>query len=300
MMQTVTDSIAISLAPEITSGTVFKFLLSVNNGLYTKTDTITKRYGITSIIFADNCSSMQNWTATGSWGLTTQSFISAPTSITDSPGGNYQNSANTNITLTQPVSIPNTTYARLNFWAKWNIEAGWDYVQLLIRPTNSFNWVPLQGKYTKPGGSNQVPGQPLYDGVSDWVLEDIDLTPYAGKNIMLRFVFKSDGAVNADGFYFDDIKITVLDIETGFSEKPAGDMLKVHPSPASGNATISLQSPLMHDISLSLISQSGQTVRKWQMKAGEQSLNIDLSGIKPGVYQIVANEPGFTSRIVVR
>lgn len=299
-MQTLTDSIAISLDPGVTSGTVFKFLLSVNNGLYTKTDTITKRYGVTSIVFNDNCSGLQNWTPTGTWGLTTQSFVSAPSSITDSPGGNYQSNANTNITLTQPVSIPNTSYARLNFWAKWNIEAGWDYVQVLVRPTNSFNWIPLQGKYTKPGGSNQLPGQPLYDGVSDWVLEDIDLTAYAGKNIFLRFTFKSDGAVNADGFYFDDVKITVLDVETGLATRLVNNGLSVYPSPAGQSATLILDKPILRPTELYLIGHSGQIIRTWHLEAGVQTTTIDLSNVRSGFYQIVGSEAGLRTRIVVK
>jgi hypothetical protein len=299
-MQTLTDSIAISLDQGVTSGTVFKFLLSVNNGLYTKTDTITKRYGVTSIVFNDNCSSLQNWTPTGTWGLTTQSFVSAPSSITDSPGGNYQSNANTNITLTQPVSIPNTTYARLNFWAKWNIEAGWDYVQVLVRPTNSFNWIPLEGKYTKPGGSNQLPGQPLYDGVSDWVLEDIDLTAYAGKSIFLRFTFKSDGAVNADGFYFDDVKITVLDVETGVASRFSSYGMSVYPSPAGESATLMLDKPTLHPTELYLIGQSGQIIRTWHLETGVQTMMIDLSNVRSGFYQIVGSEAGLRTRIVIK
>jgi hypothetical protein len=298
-MQTITDSIGISLNPEITSGSVFKFLLSVNNGLYTKTDTIIKRYGVTSVIFLDNCSNLQNWTATGTWGLTTQSFISAPSSITDSPSGNYQSNTNSSVTLNQAVSIPNTTYARLNFWAKWNIEAGWDYVQILVRPTNSFTWVPLQGKFTKPGGSNQLPGQPLYDGVSDWVLEDIDLSSFAGKNILLRFTFKSDGAVNADGFYFDDVKITVLDVETGHLPNLSLSGVRVYPVPAINSATLVLDEPLAVDTEFHLINPAGQCVRTWRFEAGVRRIAVDLHDIKAGIYQLVGNHGRLKSRIVV-
>ncbi len=299
-MQTLTDSISISLDPSITSGSVFRFLVSVDNGLYTKTDTVTKRYGVTSVVFSDNCSSMQNWTATGTWGLTNQSFISAPTSITDSPAGNYQNNANTNITLSQAVSIPNTTYARLNFWARWNIEAGWDYVQVMIRPTNSFNWVPLQGKFTKPGGTNQLPGQPLYDGVSNWVLEDIDLSAWSGKDILLRFTFKSDGAVVADGFYFDDIKISVLDVETGKMPKVSQSGMRVYPIPASNNATVLFDTPLSASTELYLINQSGQRVRSWHIEAGVQRFMADVTGLKAGIYQLVGIDEALRSRLIIR
>ncbi|MDV7392071.1 immune inhibitor A, partial [Arthrospira platensis SPKY1] len=165
--------------------------------------------GVTTIAFEDDASDLQNWNP-GNWGITSSSFISAPSSISDSPFGNYPNNANNMITLTPAVTIPETSYANLSFWAKWDIEAGWDYVQLLLKPSGAFSWTPLEGKYTKAGGSNQLPGQPLYDGTSAWVKEEIDLTAYAGNEIQLRFQLVSDGSVNGDGFFFDDIKIIVL------------------------------------------------------------------------------------------
>ncbi len=63
--------------------------------------------------------------------------------------------------------------------------------------------------YTNPGtGSYQPPGQPLYDGTQlTWVNQIMDLTPYVGQTIMLRFLFRSDGVVTADGWYIDDIII---------------------------------------------------------------------------------------------
>lgn len=39
------------------------------------------------------------------------------------------------------------------------------------------------------------------------MLEEINLSDYLGQQIKFRFVLKSDGGTNADGFYFDDFKI---------------------------------------------------------------------------------------------
>jgi PKD repeat protein len=54
----------------------------------------------------------------------------------------------------------------------------------------------------------QPNNQPVYEGVqSSWVLEEINLSDYLGQQIKVRFQLRSDGEVNADGFYFDDFKI---------------------------------------------------------------------------------------------
>ena len=68
-----------------------RFVVSVDNGLYTETDTITQMYGSPVIIFNDEGSAMTNWnTFPLSWGITTEDFVSPPSSITDSPYNVYQ------------------------------------------------------------------------------------------------------------------------------------------------------------------------------------------------------------------
>ena len=59
-------------------------------------------------------------------------------------------------------------------------------------------------------GSFQPNGEPLYDGTqSSWVHEMIDITSYANQQISLRFLFRSDGSIVADGWYVDNVKISV-------------------------------------------------------------------------------------------
>ena len=47
-----------------------------------------------------------------------------------------------------------------------------------------------------------------------WVQEKVDLSPYAGKQILLRFEYVTDDAVNGPGFMVDDISIP----EIGYSD----------------------------------------------------------------------------------
>ena len=68
----------------------------------------------------------------------------------------------------------------VRFYAKWNIEADYDYVQFLVSTDNGTTWIPQCGNYTVTGtnanGSAQPNNQPVYEGVqSTWVLEEINL-----------------------------------------------------------------------------------------------------------------------------
>jgi hypothetical protein len=162
-----------------------------------------------SLAFLDNAGGTGNWTATGTWGIATNKYVSAPSSFTESPAGNYANNLNIHMTQNSPIVLQNCIAASLEFNAQWNIEADWDYAQVLISSNNGTTWTPLQGLYTNPGvGTFQPNGQPLYDGVqAAWVNEKIDISSYIGQSIKLRFLFASDGSQVYDGWYIDDVSI---------------------------------------------------------------------------------------------
>jgi carboxypeptidase T len=73
ILETQTASIPYTLDPAIVGGDQFKFLLSIDNGSYVITDTLTKVYGTLVPLFEDDCNTITNWTST-SWGLTTLSY----------------------------------------------------------------------------------------------------------------------------------------------------------------------------------------------------------------------------------
>ena len=85
--------------------------------------------------------------------------------------------------------------------------------QIQLSTNNGTTWIPLNGQYTNPGtGTFQPNGEPLYDGTqSTWVHETIDITNYASQQITLRYYFRSDGSVQRDGMYVDNIKVSVYE-----------------------------------------------------------------------------------------
>ena len=206
------EGIEYTLSEDIMPGEEVVFILSVFNGEFTQEFEIVKTYSNIEPDFFDQAYNDNNWTTTGTWGITSETYFSVPSCFTDSPQADYSDNSYTTITLNEYLSIEEATQIKLNFWAKWEIEPIFDYAQVQIAIDNDF-FFPVCGRYTVEGGSFQDLGEPIYEGVQeDWVQEEIDLTEYVeiGNSISLRFVMAADGGEEWDGYYFDDLELLIL------------------------------------------------------------------------------------------
>ncbi len=303
--ETATDSFAYVLDTGVTDGDALVFLLSIDNGTTVVSDTVVKIYGSPVASFSNTATATTGWSvsAGGSWGTTTSTFYSAPSCFADSPNGNYGDNQNSRFSLSAPITIPDTASgAILKFWAKWDIEPGYDYVQVEAATDNSFTFSPLCGKYTKAGNGNQDPGQPLYDGIqADWVQEEIDMSEYIGENVYLRFQLVSDQFVNEDGFFFDDIELVTFGItldttvvaDTTDTTDTIGTtgllnwnlmQLRCYPNPAKEQVVIETGNPVS-DGMLTFYNAAGVVV--YEEKLNHPSLGrqyINTSAWAAGVY----------------
>ena len=221
LQQTTNGTIAYTLNPSIQFGDEIKYILKTDNGLWVKKDTIIKTYGAVTLQVLEDASATANWT--GNWSTTTSTYVSATKSFTDTPTGNYASNANRTYTYVPVIDLTNANAAMISFYAKWNLEADYDFTQFQVSTDNGTTWIGQCGNYTVTGtsanGSVQPNNQPVYEGVqSNWVLEEINLSDYLGQQIKVRFQLRSDGGTNADGFYFDDFKIFCN--ETGAPVEP--------------------------------------------------------------------------------
>ena len=302
MLETLSDSIPITLASDIYSGDTLQMLLQLDNGEFVTTDTLVKFYGTTSVLFEDDAEDLENWTSS-KWNNTTTDFHSPVASITDSPNGDYSNNENNIITLNNPVEVPNTSMALLRFWAKWEIEYDWDYVQLQVRENGVGNWIALEGIYTRAGSSNQATGEPLYDGSQSWVQETIDLTAFAGQSIELRFVLRSDGYVTEDGFYFDDMEILVLDIETDLEAYESNHKkFSYFPNPAKDYLTLIIDQALNEEVTIQLFDLNGRQLQSWQIQEGQKRIKLSLTALPAGTYVLQLKAFDFlqTEKLTIR
>ncbi len=277
--ETVHDSIDFHLSATMVSPEI-KFKVVLDNGDYTIEDTITKYYGQQVVIFEDDASGMSNWT--GQWAITAEDFHSAPSSITDSPNSNYGNNSTKIITMNDFVDLPiEAVSASMSFWAKWDIEAGWDYVEVEIS-TNGTTWTPLSGNYTKTGNDYQDPGQPIYDGTqNEWVKEEIPLMDYLGEQVKFRFKLVSDDYETRDGYYFDDFQISWVDNLVGVNEDTKYAMnIKVFPNPVSDMLSFKLPE---ENLNVRIYNVLGAEVERFDSQ-NRPVYRKNIQDWKPGVY----------------
>lgn len=259
LLQTVSDSIFFEISPNVVPGDEIVFIAEVNNGFFSRYDTIVKVYGEFYELLNDDCSSTAAWT--GNWGISNTAYVSPYSSMTDSPFGNYQNNSTNTITTQNPTDLTNVIAARLSFYAKWDIETGFDYAQLQISDDNGISWTPLCGKYTVNGTVYQDINQPVYDGMQlQWIREEINLANWVGQEVMFRFRLVSDSYINADGFYFDDFTVEAIIYDPTDIEQYISDNVLIFPNPANQKITIKSEEKIrkiyVYDFSGKLLSYS--------------------------------------------
>ena len=127
-------------------------------------------------------------------------------------------------TLTRAFDLTGLEQATLQAWLWYDIEEDYDYAYVEVSTDGGQTWDALPGKYTtdyNPTGNSfgyaytgksvvEASASEAPDAKPLWVLEEIDLTPYAGQQILLRFEYITDDAYNSPGFCVDDISIPEL------------------------------------------------------------------------------------------
>jgi hypothetical protein len=117
--------------------------------------------------------------------------------------------------LTRQVDLTGAQQATLHFSAWYDVESHFDFVYLSASKDNGRSWQVLHGQHTTPdrsAGNNYGEGWTGSTG-SDWVAEQVDLTPFAGFSILLRFEYVTDQSYNGSGFAFKDLRIPEIGLD---------------------------------------------------------------------------------------
>ena len=289
------DAIAVTLSPDIKPGSEVVFLLQLNNGVYTDTDTLRKIYvgsagNADKQVFVEDGNNLNQWENDGGqWGPTTKYYVSPPSSLTDSPGGDYASGAFSALSLKTPVKIPaNALGARLRFFGRWEMEEDLTYVQVYAAGSAGVT-TALCGLYTEPGSIDQAPGEPVYDGFQlSWVEENMNLSEFIGQSVTLKFFFFAGGQATYDGFYFDDLRIEYVDPTIGVVTLPLDQfgLDQNQPNPAN-TETIIRWDPALPGSSATLVVTDGLgkvvLERPINLKT-EKQVRIDTRLWAAGVY----------------
>jgi hypothetical protein len=279
----INESFQIELNESTNSGedVIFKYIL--DNGSFSEEIIVKKIFGVPILLFEDESDNYSDyWTIDSSWSETFEEYNSPQTSITDSPYSNYSNNALETINLLNDINLSGYSYAEINFNAKWNIESGYDYVQIEISNNGGASWEPQCGKYTRKGVETQEDAldEPLYDGnQGEWVNESILLTDYIDQEISIRFKLKSDGGLRRDGFYYDDFKIKALSSSLSSSENTL-NKAKIYPIPSDNIIYISSKEEIKE---IKVFDVLGKEIMSYNQNNIE---NISIENLKSGVYII--------------
>jgi immune inhibitor A len=133
------------------------------------------------------------------------------------------------MTLTRSFDFTNVDGAlEFDYWVWYDIELDWDYVYLEASLDGGENWEILRtpsSTDTNPSGNSFGWGYTGFSGggsAAEWIQETVDLSAYNGKNVLLRFEYITDAAVNGEGFVVDDLTIEAIGYSEDFEDGLGG------------------------------------------------------------------------------
>lgn len=190
------------------------------------------------------------------------------------------------ITLTRQFDFTGVTGPLTFEYKTWfDLEKDYDYLYLLASTDLGNTWEILitpSGTANDPSGNsygwgyNGSSGNPGVSGAdrkyssatARWIQERVDLSRFAGQNILLRFEYVTDAAVNGEGLVLDDLAIPEVNYFTDFESNEGGWV---------GEGFVRIQNILPQTYRLAII-QFGQetTIQKYRL-AGDNILEIPLT-----------------------
>jgi len=136
------------------------------------------------------------------------------------PSGDYywyaQRANDSNPRLTRAIDLRDVTEATLEYEVFVDLEAGYDFAYVAVSADDGQTWQPLeaggmQGLQPEDDPSDSALAPRFYTGRSGtWVSESVDLSPFAGQEILLRFEYVTDPILTFSGFALDDIAINEI------------------------------------------------------------------------------------------
>ena len=117
----------------------------------------------------------------------------------------------TEFTLTRTFDLSELDAATLNFKTWYELDPFFDFAYLEVSTDGGGTWEVLETTHGTDQDPNNISLGSGYTGSSvEWLSESIDLAPYSGQEIQLRFHVITDLSTNRDGFQLDDIAIPEL------------------------------------------------------------------------------------------
>ena len=192
--------------------------------------------------------------------------------------------------LTRAFDLRGLEKATLEVWLWFDIEEGWDYAYVEVSTDGGQRWHLLSGEHTTDYNPNGNAFGVGYTGRSGggqepiWVQERIDLSPYTGQEVLLRFEYITDDAVNHPGLCVDDIAIPELGYRDNVEEDTGWK--------AAGFART--DNRLDQRFAVQIIELTDPPRVRWMPLDGEQQGEILIQGLGREIEKAVLAVSGLT------
>jgi immune inhibitor A len=112
--------------------------------------------------------------------------------------------------MARTLDLTGATSASVALQARWEIEAGFDYLYAQASTDGGATWTSLDGTAGGQPFVRDGSGNPAISGSSggEWTDVAVPLDAYAGRSISFRFLYRTDGGVAPDGFFADEIVVS--------------------------------------------------------------------------------------------
>lgn len=125
--------------------------------------------------------------------------------------------------LTRAFDLSGVSAATLTYKIWYDLEPFFDHAYVEVSTDGGDTWQILQGASSTISNPYDLSYGWAYTDLSPgWLDESIDLTPYAGQEILLRFEVLNDFTVNLPGLLLDDIAIPEIGYFDGAEDDSGG------------------------------------------------------------------------------
>lgn len=127
--------------------------------------------------------------------------------------------------LTRAFDLRGVDKATLQYAVYYDIERGYDFAYVAASTDGGQTWQGLRAPHMQGSDPAHDPSDAAFtdyfysDSSGGWQKETIDLTPFAGQEILLRFEYVTDPILTHNGLALDDLRIP----EIGFRDDAESD-----------------------------------------------------------------------------
>jgi hypothetical protein len=131
-------------------------------------------------------------------------------------------------TLTRRIDLRAAATASLGFRTWFNTEREFDHGYVAVSRDDGATWTALPGLHTVAENRTGNAYGPSFTGRSGderdahWVDEQVDLSPYIGQEVLVRFEYITDQGTTQQGWLIDDISIEAAGVSKEDEEDQSG------------------------------------------------------------------------------